>query len=175
MTPSVTANIQAQGNQQYNIETNSANNLAWVDACEQKIGQANYVACSSAPTNVDCALTESTLTGVGNDFVDLIQGGYDTNGRIVTGTVDLLQADDLTVSTSTQEVYTVRTIVDDGWHYNQAVNAGSISLGIEGASIVDLQDTAASTSGFLMESGPVVDQSFAGGSAPLATPLLYIG
>lgn len=118
MTPSVTANIQSQGNQQYNIETNSANNLAWVDACEQKIGQANYVACSAAPTNVDCALQESTLTGVGDDFTDLIQGGYDTNGRIVTGTVDLLQADGTTVSTSSQDIYTVRTILDDGWHYN---------------------------------------------------------
>lgn len=106
--------------------------------------------------------------GVGPNYLNLQQGGFQTDGRIVTGAVAL--ATTTGFSNSTQATYVAETITEDAWNYGISTGAGSISLGMTSPSM-NLQTTKS----FLLESGAVTSQTFAGGQAPMATPNLYIG
>ena len=155
-----------------NIETNSNNNLAFTNFCTQEIDSTIVSYCAEAPTFVTDSLDDQTLFGIGNDFVGNKQGGWTTNGRIVSGTVATTDTAAGTTS-MTQNVYTVRSITESAWNYNvQNMEAGSLSLAAGSPTIIGTESSG--LSGFALETGPVADQSFAGGSAPI-TPNLYIG
>lgn len=64
-------------------------------------------------------------------------------------------------------IFTVNNITEDAWTNNIAAGAGNIALNQE-STVISLTTTSAN-GGFLLESGPVVDQSFVGGSAIDAT------
>ncbi len=55
----------------------------------QKVDLATEAACSASPTLVTTSVDDQLLMGVGVNFVNLQQGGFTTDGRIVTGTVGL--------------------------------------------------------------------------------------
>lgn len=55
----------------------------------QKVDLATEAACSASPTLVGASVNDQLLMGVGPNFVNLQQGGFTTDGRIVTGTVGL--------------------------------------------------------------------------------------
>ena len=172
MLPQVTTTIQSQGPFQMNIETNSNNNLAFTNFCTQEIDSTTVSYCSDAPTFVTDAVDDQSLFGIGDDFAGNMQGGWTTDGRIVTGTV--ATTDTAAGSTTmTQPVYTVRSITESAWNYNvQNMGAGSLSLAAGSPTITGTESSG--LSGFALETGPVTDQSFAGGSAAI-TPNLYIG
>jgi len=122
---------------------------------------------------VTATLDSSALSGVGSDFTNNKQGGYTTAGRIVSGQVGLNDVAIPPVATTmTQQVYTVSDISGDAWNYNTAVGSGSLSLAAASPTIIGTEVNG--LSGFALETGPVADQSFAGGSAAI-TPALYIG
>jgi hypothetical protein len=77
-----------------------------------------------------------------------------------------------TSSSFTTQVYTVTEITDDAWNYGIPMSQGTVSVGRGSPITTGLQvDTK---SGFLLETGPVIDQSFAGGASS-GVPTLYIG
>lgn len=53
------------------------------------------------------------------------------------------------------------------------MSSGLIAVGSDGFTVTNSQ--ASSASDLLIESGPVTDQTFAGGAAPTNTPAVYIG
>lgn len=89
--PVVTAQIQTQTPVSFNIENNGDNNIAWTTSCQQSIDSTGTTAsCTAAPTLVTESTDAASLTGIGSDFTGLVQGGFNTTGRIVTGSVGLL-------------------------------------------------------------------------------------
>ena len=172
MLAQVSTEIQSQGPFVMNIETNSPHNLAFTNFCTQEIDSTTVAYCSDAPTLVTDSLDDQNLFGVGDDFAGDMQGGYTCDGRIVTGSVGLTTSA-AGLSVETQEVYTVRSIAESAWNYNVlGMGSGSISLAAGSPTIVNTAESG--LSGFALETGPVTDQSFAGGSAAI-TPNLYIG
>lgn len=115
------------------IESNSANNIAFSKLCQQNVDLVTAVDCTQAPTLVAENINEETLTGVQSNFADLIQGGYQTSGRVVSGTVELEA--NVGGSTTTQLVYVVSEISDDAWNYNTSVESGAISLALTSPTI----------------------------------------
>lgn len=88
LLPTVATTIQGQAIDM-SIDNNANNNFAFGSSCMQKVGLATEVACSVAPTLVSASVDDQLLTGVGANYVDLVQGGFTTDGRKVTGTVEL--------------------------------------------------------------------------------------
>jgi hypothetical protein len=76
------------------------------------------------------------------------------------------------VTSYTDTVYTVQTIVDDAWNYGGQMGNGDIGIGSAATTIVTYG--LAGDSGFLLETGPVTHQSWIGGQAG-STGELYIG
>jgi hypothetical protein len=151
------------------IDNNANNNFAFGSSCMQKVGLATEVACSAAPTLVSASVDDQLLTGVGANYFNLVQGGFTTDGRKVNGTVELELLGGSTVN-STQVTYVAETITQDAWNYNIATGAGSVAMGMNSTTML-----AQTVHSFLLETGPVTDQTFAGGKAPLATPVLAVG
>lgn len=58
-------------------------------------------------------------------------------------------------------MWTIDKITDDAWNFGESVANGDFGIGINSTIIDQLKD--GTTSGFLLENGPVTDQSFAGG------------
>ena len=66
--------------------------------------------CTSAPTYTpSSSLISNNLSGVGMDFTNNVQGGYNTTGRVVNGAVNLATNAGGTTKT-TQNIYTVSSI-----------------------------------------------------------------
>jgi len=73
-------------------------------------------------------------------------------------------------------LYTAENITQDAWSYNLPIGAGNAAFGINSTAIGNINPTSDGTSGLLLETGPVTDQTFASGSAIDATKqLLYVG
>jgi hypothetical protein len=68
--------------------------------------------------------------------------------------------------------YLVNSITADGWNYAQQMSSGSICLSSAGK--LPFNSIVASVTNTYIETGPVADQSFAGGAAP-GTPTVYVG
>ena len=79
-----------------------------------------------------------------------------------------------TYYSTTADVFVVQKITQDVWNYGWPVNGGSVSISQTSPLIAALADTNTNVSGYFLETGPIVDQSFAGGS-PTTSPSLYIG
>ena len=169
--PMMSASIQLHGPFDFNIETNGPYNTAYSTICTQDVDLVAATTCSEAPTLVTESIDESVFTGVQGNFENVVQGGYMTSGRVVSGDVELFALAGGT--TKTQETNIISSIADDAWNYNTAVKSGSISLSIESQTITD--GALAGSSALLLETGPVTNQNFAGGAAPSSTPKLYIG
>jgi hypothetical protein len=168
LLPTVATTIQGQA-LNMSIDNNANNNFAFGSSCMQKVGLATEVACSAAPTLVSASVDDQLLTGVGANYFNLVQGGFTTDGRKVNGTVELELLGGSTVN-STQVTYVAETITQDAWNYNIATGAGSVAMGMNSTTML-----AQTVHSFLLETGPVTDQTFAGGKAPLATPVLAVG
>jgi hypothetical protein len=95
-----------------------------------------------------------------------------TDGRVIYGDWSLLCANATQGSAYSAFVFTVSNITDDAWNYNMNVGSGAMSLSINSTFIA--QTSKQGANGFLLETGPVTDQSFAGGSAT-GTPSFYAG
>lgn len=94
------------------------------------------------------------------------------NGRMATGQVDVLSDMTPTYISYNQDVYTVQKITEDAWNWGNSATGGALSIASGSKIVKQLAD--GNTSGFFLESGPVADQTFAGGS-PATSPTLYIG
>jgi hypothetical protein len=98
------------------------------------------------------------------------------DGVIIEGDFLLEAADGSDLSPFTADIYAADRLTDDAWNWGANYGAGEIALGIDSTMIKQLGFTG--MSGYLIETGPVTDQSFAGGTAPGSTtgvPNLYIG
>ena len=117
------------------------------------------------------------LSGVGPNFEGHVQGGFTTNGRTVSGLLEVFQSFGAQpVFVGYQDtMYTVWEITNDGWHYNKPVSGGSLSLATQSGLIKTLADTTSNKSGFFLQLGPIADQTFANGSDSTAALELYIG
>lgn len=91
---------------------------------------------------------------------------------MASGTYEILQDMTPTYTSFTQDLYTVEKITDDAWNWGVTGTAGALSVARDSKIITQLAD--GTNSGFFLESGPVADQTFAGGSAT-SNPTLYIG
>ena len=80
-----------------------------------------------------------------------------------------------TVEFTDQTTYAVRQVTDDAWNYGVGVGNGFIGVGIDSPLVSALKDNTAGRSGLIINSGPVVDQTFAGGSTVSTTPSVWIG
>jgi|LauGreDrversion4_2_1035121.scaffolds.fasta_scaffold34156_1 hypothetical protein len=58
MMPQVTASIQTQGPYQFEIETNTPNNMVFTDFCTQEIDSTTLSYCADAPTYVTDSLSD---------------------------------------------------------------------------------------------------------------------
>jgi len=76
-----------------------------------------------------------------------------TSGRTFSGSVELIAL--LGGDSTTQTINVVNEISDDAWNFNTAVNSGAISLAINSQTIK--QSGSATTSAFLLNTGPVAD------------------
>ncbi len=56
--PQVTASIQTQGPYQFEIETNTPNNMVFTDFCTQEIDSTTLNYCADAPTYVTDSLSD---------------------------------------------------------------------------------------------------------------------
>ena len=107
--------------------------------------------------------------------------GYTINGVDYPGEwlvlSDPLASPPTEVSFNDQQTYAVRQVTDDAWNYGVGVGTGFIGVGIDSPLVLALQDTTVNTgrSGLIIKSGPVVDQTFAGGSAVSTSPGVWIG
>lgn len=70
--PQIRGTMQNQGPFNFLIETNSAQNIAFSQTCSQNVDLVTPAACSAAPTLVTQSIDESSLTGVGANFFDLV-------------------------------------------------------------------------------------------------------
>lgn len=66
-------------------------------------------------------------------------------------------------------------ITNDAWNYGYPVSSGMVSLGPGSTTVIDLFDADTNLSGVSIESGPVANQSFAGGSDVMITPKVFVG
>lgn len=130
--------------------------------------------CTASPTNVIETLDETKLSGIGSTFTNKAQGGFVMDGREVTGSFVLEEKDTTGLSSFPNTVYGVGEITDDAWHSDEKMGAGEIGLGRDSTMMSNYE--LIHSSGFLIETGPVTDQSFVGGSAIDETKqALYIG
>ena len=166
----VSASVQGQGPYQFNLESIGNQNYIWGSECSQSLGDVPNSACTSSPTFVLENINDKILVGGGATMFNT-QGGYDSYGELVTGSVTLWSYG--TQYTSVHDTFVAEKIFADGWNYGSAVSSGSVSVSIDSAAVNAFRTNL--TSGFSIESGPVTDQSFAGGSPVTNTPQLYIG
>jgi hypothetical protein len=123
---------------------------------------------------VNAQLDASLLTGVGSEYDYHSQGGFETSGRIVYGEFAIMCANSTLSTPENNFVFTVENILEDAWSLNKPTGSGSLTVALD--STVISTSAVDGTSGFLLETGPVTDQSFVGGSAIDTTKqLLYIG
>ena len=109
---------------------------------------------------------------MGQSYAGKPAGGFVTDGRVIYGDWSLLMANQTQAAPFSSFVFTVSEITDDAWLYNMNSGSGSMSLSINSTFIS--QTSAQGAGGFVIDMGPVTDQSFAGGSAP-GTGSLYAG
>jgi hypothetical protein len=98
------------------------------------------------------------------------------DGVIISGDFLLTDVDSSALQPITADIYAADRLTDDSWQWGAAYGSGEIALGIQSTLIKQLGFIE--TSGYLIETGPVTDQSFAGGTAPgtdTTVPNLYIG
>ena len=73
-----------------------------------------------------------------------------------------------TLSTSDNHfLFTANNIMEDAWTNGAATGSGALAMGYD--STIMVNSVVESNTGYLLESGPVVSQSFVGGSAIDAT------
>lgn len=169
--------VQSQGPFWFNIESNADTTIAWSTSCLQNIASALPKACGSSPTLVAENINDSTLSGAGSQF-SMIQSGFEVEGTMFNGQLSLYidnGGSTGTTESAIEDVYVVNTIKNDAWNYGNSVSSGAISLTGNSTTIMDLMDTSTQMSGFLIEMGPLANQSFANGSVTQITPKVYIG
>lgn len=72
------------------------------------------------------------------------------------------------------DVLTGSQIIDDAWNYGISVQGGAFGLGANSPAIAAF--SISDESGYFLETGPVVDQTFASGAyTPLPMPNFYVG
>jgi len=76
---------------------------------------------------------------------------------------------------SDTEAYTVQSITEDVWHFDMGVQGGQLSVARDSLLIASTADTDTNNSGFFLETGPIVDQSFAGGASTATSSTMYVG
>ena len=168
--PTVTATVQSQGPFQFNLDNNALDNLAWSTNCLQSLNTPDQ-ACGSEPTNVTPSLDDTSLTNDQGPFTDSVQSGYTTSGNTYRGDITFTLFD-TTAYSQTDNINSVTRITTDAWTYGASTSSGAIAVSGEAFTITNSQVTSASN--LLIESGPVADQSFAGGTT-VTTPSVYIG
>lgn len=119
--------------------------------------------CTAEPTNVIETLDETKLSGVGSTYSMKQQGGFSTSGREISGSFLLEEKSTTGIAAFTNTVYAAGEIHADAWSINRMTGAGEVGLGPD--SEMMSYYSLINTSGFLIETGPVVEQSFVGGSA----------
>jgi hypothetical protein len=124
-------------------------------------------------------VNESTLTGVGSDFTKHEQAGFQSNGRMVSGTFEVLQSIDPSTTTQTyvsftDDVYTVKDVTEDAWNWGLIAEGGGLSVSMDSKLVQQYADTTAQKSGFMIDSGPVAEQTFAGGGSATGA-MMYVG
>lgn len=148
----VSASIQGQGPYQFNLETLGDENYVWGSECSQSLGTVPNSACTSSPTFVLESVNDQILIGAG-EIAFNSQGGYDSYGSYVTGSVSLWSYG--TEFPSVQKSFIAEKIFADGWNFGSAVSSGSVSVSINSAAVNAFRTNT--TSGFSIESGPVTD------------------
>ena len=124
-------------------------------------GTGEQVHCTASPTFVHAQLNETELTGIGQTFTGFRQGGYRLDGRNVVGSFALELNDTSFTSTQSTTILGVSQITDDAWGYNRQDGSGEVALGPNTPIVSSL--SMFSKSAVILETGPVVDQTFAGG------------
>ena len=176
MMPMVDVVFQTQTLPKMNVANNAMVNSAFTNSCKQNIDGNGDVSCAAAPTLVSHYLNKQACTGVGANFSGHAQGGFVMDGVIIEGDFVLAAADGSDINPITADIYAADRLTDDAWSWGQPYGSGEIGLGIN--STIISQTSFIGTSGYLIETGPVTDQSFAGGQAPgsvTTVPNLYIG
>jgi hypothetical protein len=94
-----------------NIDNNVDSDMIFMSDCTQSIVGTSG-ACSAAPTYTTSSVSSSALAGVGDSFTAYAQGGYQSNGRMVTGALAVCSdnATPCTTVSATESVYTVTEI-----------------------------------------------------------------
>lgn len=175
MMPAVDLTFQTQTIMGMQLANNAFKDTAFVKGCTQSLTGAT-VNCEQTPTFVTTTLDKSQCTGVGVDFTHHDQGGFTMDGTEIVGDFLLYAADGSVLQPYTNTIYGTSQINDDAWTWGNAYGAGEIAVGINSTTIQQLG--FAGSSGYLLETGPVTDQSFAGGAAPgtnASLPNLFIG
>jgi hypothetical protein len=158
--PTVNAKFEEQSLTEMQLELNAKYTVAFDRGCVQRLaGTSSY--CKSAPTLVTTNLDSNELTGVYPDYSNHTQAGFKTDGRIVYGNFTVQLADLSTGDYFNNFVFVANEILEDAWSYNLAVGAGDMALDINSTIISNTQLDG--FAGVLLQSGPVVDQTFAGG------------
>ena len=87
--PVVNATIQNQGPFEMNLEVYGQQNFVWSSSCTQDLIEPG-TSCTENPTFVTEAVDYSNLSCIGPDK-SYAQGGYNSTGRSVCGTVGLVK------------------------------------------------------------------------------------
>lgn len=171
--PVVTGQFQDQTLTNMNLETHDKYTIVFDKTCTQMLDvNGQEQSCGNAPTLVQGDLDVTKLTGVGSNFYGKASAGFVSDGRLVYGSFATKFANGTMSSGFNSFMFTVNNITDDAWNYNMPVGSGSLSLSMNSTFISQTQENG--SGGFVLESGPVLDQSFAGGSAA-STSTFYAG
>ena len=150
--PAVNATVQDQGPFEMNLEVYGQQNFIWSSTCTQDLVDPG-ANCTESPTFVTEAIDYSTLTCIGPDK-SYAQGGYNSTGRIVCGTVGLVLNNSTNVTTY-QNSYVVTNITEDAWNYGSGVASGTVTVAALSNTMEALQ--VGTVSGWSLETGPVAD------------------
>lgn len=176
----IAATFQGQSLPKMNLDNNVKQNLVFVDTCTQSLGGV-AAPCSSSPTNVVSSVFDLTLSGVGVNFTGHEQAGFLADGRKATGDFVITMESQLDPSNPTTQTvsdtaaYTVQSVSEDVWHFDSGVQGGQMSVAGDSVFIAATKDADTNRSAFFLETGPIVNQNFAGGEYPGTGPVSYIG
>lgn len=120
--------------------------------------------CTDTPTYVGAYVNNTELAGVGPNYSGHVQNGFTTDGRTVSGLLEVFQSFPGNFVGYQDTMYTIWDITADSWHYGKPVSGGSLSIAIQSGLIKHLADPTSNKSGFFLQLGPIADQTFANGS-----------
>jgi len=128
-----------------NTDNNVGSDMIFMSDCTQLLGSRDPLSCSGVPTYATSGVSSLSLTGVGSDFISHEQGGFSTNGRIVSGSLAVCRdsATPCTPVSADESVYAVTEITCDAWNLNTIMAGGDWSLASNSTFIEAKKDTSA--------------------------------